>query len=262
MAFQDYKILADKPFVGLDNFITVMSDPKFYKYMWITVKFVVVNLILGFITPIALAIMLNEIPKFKITLRMIYLLPGVSSGIVITFIWLMMYYPTEEGYFNTVLMQLGFLSKPLQFLNDPNWALLWVSVPAVWAAIGGGSLIYLAALKSVPEDLYEAAEIDGAGFWSKLFKITVPTLMPLILINFIGTFIGLFKSMGNIFLMTGGGPGDETTVISFAIWRDSFIFLKFGAATATAWVLAALLISFTVLQMRILSKVEFQKAEE
>jgi len=262
MAFQDYKILADKPFIGLDNFITVMSDPKFYKYLWITVKFVVVNLVLGFITPIALAIMLNEIPHFKVTLRMIYLLPGISSGIVITFIWLMMYYPTEEGYFNAVLMQMGILDKPLQFLNDPNMALVWVTAPAVWAAIGGGSLIYLAALKNVPDDLYEAAEIDGAGFWDKLFKITVPTLIPLILINFIGTFIGLFKTMGNIFLMTGGGPGDETTVLSFAIWRDSFIFLKFGAATATAWVLAALLISFTVLQMRILSRVEFQRAEE
>ncbi|MDX2226634.1 MAG: extracellular solute-binding protein [Verrucomicrobiae bacterium] len=262
MAFQDYRIMAAKPFVGLDNFITVLTDPKFYKYLWITVKFVAVNLTLGFFAPIILAIMLNEIPWGKMTMRMIFLLPTVSSGIVITFIWLSMYHPNEQGFFNSVLLGLGWIQKPLQFLNDANWALVWVTIPSVWGSLGAGSLIYLAALKSVPEDLYEAAEIDGAGFWHKLFKITIPTLFPLILINFIGSFIGLFRSMGNIFLMTGGGPGDETTVISYAIFQDSFIFLKFGTATATAWMLATLLVAFTILQLKILSKVEFRKAEE
>ncbi len=262
MAFQDYKVLADKPLVGLDNFITVLLDPKFYKFLWITWKFVVVNIALGFLSPIVLAIMLNEIPRGKLSLRMMFLLPQVSSGLVIAFIWQMMYDPTEVGFFNSVLLQLGLIARPLQFLNDPNWALLWVTMLSVWAGIGGGSLIYLAALKTVSEDLYEAAETDGAGIWQKLWRITVPTLLPIILINFVGSFIGLFKSMGNIFLLTGGGPGDETTVISLAIWRDSFIYLKFGTATATAWVLAALLASFTLVQLRILSRVEFRRAEE
>ncbi len=262
IAFQDYKILAGKSFVGLDNFITVVLDPKFYKFMWITAKFVTVNIVLGFLTPIGLAIMLNEIPWGKISLRMLFLLPQVSSALVIAFIWQMMYYPTDTGFFNAILMRFGLITEPEQFLNDPNMALIWVTLPSVWAGLGGGALIYLAALKNVPEDLYEAAELDGAGFWHKLTKITVPTLMPIILINFVGTFIGLFKGMGNIFLLTGGGPGDETTVISLNIWRESFLFLKFGTATATAWILAGLLASFTVVQMRILSKVEFRKAEE
>ena len=186
----------------------------------------------------------------------------VSSGLVIAFIWQMMYYPTETGFFNAVLLQLGWITRPLEFLFDPNWALVWVTMPSVWAGIGGGSLIYLAALKTVSDDLYEAAETDGAGFWQKLVRITIPTLLPIILINFVGTFIGLFKSMGNIFLLTGGGPGDETTVISLNIWRDSFLFLKFGTATATARILAAMLMSFTVVQLRILSRVEFRRAEE
>jgi multiple sugar transport system permease protein len=262
MAFQDYKILAAKSFVGLDNFITVLLDPKFYKFLWITMKFVVINLLMGFVAPIALAIMLNEIPRGKLLFRMLFLLPQVSSGLVIAFIWRMMYYPSEAGFFNALLLKLAVITKPLQFLNDPSWALLWVTLPAVWAGLGGGSLIYLAALKSVSDDLYEAADVDGAGAWRKLIRITLPSLMPIILINFVGTFIGLFKSMGNIFLMTGGGPGDETTVISLSIWRDSFLYLQFGTATATAWVLAALLASFTVVQLRILSRVEFRKAEE
>jgi multiple sugar transport system permease protein len=174
----------------------------------------------------------------------------------------MMYYPTEMGFFNALLLKLHLITKPLQFLNDPNMALIWVTIPSVWAGVGGGSLLYLAALKTVSDDLYEAAEIDGAGMWNKLTKVTLPTLMPIILINFVGSFIGLFQSMGNIFLMTGGGPGEETTVLSLVIWRDSFLYLKFGTATATAWVLAALLVGFTVLQLQILSKVEFRRAEE
>lgn len=262
MAFQDYKILADKPFVGLDNFIMVLTDVKFYKYLWITAKFVGVNLALGFVLPVVLALMLHEIPRGKLFLRMIYLLPQISSAMVIAFIWNLMYYPTGEGYLNSLLLSWGWIQQPLLFLQDAKWALLWVSLPSIWSGIGIGSLIYLAALKSIPEDLYEAAELDGAGFWQKLKCVTLPVIAPLVLINFVGTFIGLFKSMGNIFLMTGGGPGDETTVLSFAIWRDSFLYLKFGAATATAWVLAALLVSFTVLQLRILSRVEFRRAEE
>jgi len=262
MAFQDYKILAAKPFVGLDNFITVFLDPKFYKFLWITCKFVVVNIALGFTAPIVLGIMLNEIPWGKLGLRMLYLLPQVTSGLVIAFIWQMMYYPTEVGFFNAILMKLGLITKPLQFLFDPNMALVWVTVPSVWAGVGAGSLIYLAALKTIPDDLYEAAEIDGAGLWAKLARVTLPTLLPIILINFLGSFIGLFHSMGNIFLMTGGGPGDETTVLSLAIWRDSFLLLKFGTATATAWTLAAMLVAFTVVQLRVLSRVEFRRAEE
>jgi len=262
MAFQDYKVLGDKPFVGLDTFITVFLDPKFYKFLWITCKFVMVNVLLGFTAPIVLAILLNEIPWGKLGLRMMFLLPQVTSGLVIAFIWQMMYYPTEMGFFNALLLRFSLIAKPLQFLNDPNWALLWVTIPSVWAGIGGGSLIYLAALKTIPEDLYEAAEIDGAGLWAKLGRVTLPTLLPIILINFLGSFIGLFHSMGNIFLMTGGGPGDETTVLSLAIWRDSFLYLKFSTATATAWALAAMLVAFTVVQLRVLSRVEFRRAEE
>jgi len=261
IAFQDYKILADKPLVGLDNFITVLLDPKFYKFLWITGKFVFLNLALGFTAPIVLAIILNEIPWGKLAMRMLFLLPQISSGLVIAFIWQMMYYPTEAGFFNAVLLKFGWIIKPMKFLNDPNLALFWVTLPSVWAGIGGGSLIYLAALKTVSDDLYEAADMDGAGLWSKLRHITVPSLLPIIIINFVGSFIGLFHSMGNIFLMTGGGPGDETTVLSLAIWRDSFLFLRFGTATATAWVLASLLIAFTVFQLRLLAKVEFRRAE-
>ena len=134
-------------------------------------------------------------------------------------------------------------------------------VPGVWASAGPGCLIYLAALKSVPDDLYEAADLDGASLWHKLRSITLPTIMPLIVINFLGTLIGTFHSTGNILLMTGGGPEGTTRVFSFMIWFKAFIELEYGQATAMAWVLGSALIGLMVVQLRLLSRVEFRKAE-
>ena len=123
-----------------------------------------------------------------------------------------------------------------------------------------GSLIYLAALKTVDDASYEAAEIDGAGIWHKLCHITIPYLKPLIIINFIGAFISTFQTMENIFAMTGGGPGDETMVLSLAIWYEAFTFLRFGIATSMAWIMGVVLIGFTLYQLRILRRVEFRAA--
>ena len=126
--------------------------------------------------------------------------------------------------------------------------------------MGTGCLIYLAALQSVSSDLYEAAEIDGAGFWKKLFHITIPYLRPLLIINLIGAFIGSAHGWGNIFIMTGGGPDLATQVASLEIWVNSFMFLRFGMATAQAWVLGAMLIGFTVWQIKQMQKLEFRRA--
>ncbi|NQT20913.1 MAG: extracellular solute-binding protein [Planctomycetes bacterium] len=150
--------------------------------------------------------------------------------------------------------------KPVGWLTEKTYAMPAVILPFVWAGAGPGCLIYLAALKSVPEDLYEAADVDGAGIWSKLWRITIPTLKPLIIINFVGATIGAFQSMQNILVMTGGGAG--TNVIGLQIWKEAYIFLNFGYATALAWILGSMLIGFTVMQLNVLRKVEFHKAAE
>ena len=133
-------------------------------------------------------------------------------------------------------------------------------LPMVWAGVGPGCLIYLAALKGISDDFYEAADMDGGTFVDKILFVVFPVLKPLIIINFIGAFISTFHAMGNIFAMTGGGPGDETTVLSLAIWYEAFAFMNFGTATAMAWFLGLMLIGFTVYQLRILNKVDFRRA--
>jgi len=135
-----------------------------------------------------------------------------------------------------------------------------VIIPGVWAGAGISSLIYLAALKSVPEELYEAAQIDGAGILKRVWSVTFPTILPLVMINFVGAFIATFQTMGNIFLLTFGGPGKETMVMGMAIWQEAYVNLRFSLATSYAWILGTILIGFTYLQLRILRRVDFRQA--
>jgi len=147
--------------------------------------------------------------------------------------------------------------EPYRWLSNPETAMLACVLPMVWAGMGPGCLIYLAALKGIPDEYYEAADMDGANFIDKIIHVVFPILKPLIIINFIGVFIASwYTSAGNILVMTGGGA--KTEVVGLHIWYKAFTFLKFGPATAMAWVLGFMLIGFTVHQLRILSRLEFR----
>jgi multiple sugar transport system permease protein len=266
MAFQDYKIAGESQYIGLDNFIILARDSSFWLSLLRTCYFVFLNMLLAFTAPIFLALLLTEVPRFKIFFRTLFFLPQMTSGIVIALMWKLMYNPTPAGFFNQVISYLNYLPlvniKPQTWLSDPNLAMLCCVLPTVWASMGMASLIYLAALHSVPPDLYEAADIDGAGFRQKLLKITLPSLMPLIIINFVGTFIGTFQNMGNIFLLTFGGPGEATTVVGLKIWIEAYNNLRFSMATSMAWILGSLLIGLTYVQIQFLKKIEYKRAAE
>ena len=148
------------------------------------------------------------------------------------------------------------LPEPYRWLGDSDTAMFACVLPMVWAGMGPGCLIYLAALKGIAEDFYEAADVDGATFIDKILFVVFPILKPLLIINFVGVFIGSWKATANILVMTGGGGNTE--VAGLHIFYKAFIFLQFGPATAMAWVLGLLLIGFTVHQLRILSRLEFR----
>ena len=264
MAFMDYRLMGERSWVGLDNFINVILDQQFQQSVIATLKYVSVALGLTFVAPIILAIMLSEIPKLKQTFRTVFFLPQVSSGVVVMLLWKQFYEGSAQGLLNRIVIGtaglFGAEVAPIDWLGNEFWAPICVVLPILWAGTGMASLIYLAALKTVPDELYEAAEIDGASLWQKIRHITLPILYPLIVINFVGAFIGTFHQMQNIFVMTGGAAG--TRVLSLHIWYTAYADLKFGPATATAWVLGSVLIGFTVWQLRILRRVEFRRAED
>ena len=258
MAFQDYKIVGEIQWAGLDNFISVARDPRFWDAWLRTLKYVALMLTLGFVTPVLLALMLAEIPRGKILFRTIYFLPHLTSALVIALLWKLMYDPTDNGMLNQVLALCGIARQT--WLQDPSWAMICCILPGVWAGAGMASLIYVAALQALPPDYYEAAAIDGAGIWGRLRHVTLPQLLPLMVINFVGAFIAAFQGMGGIFLLTFGGPGDATNVLSLVIWKEAYNNLRFSTATTMAWFLGVALIGFTYLQIRILRKVEFRRA--
>lgn len=149
------------------------------------------------------------------------------------------------------------LPEPYRWLQNPHTAMLACVIPMVWAGMGPGCLIYLAALKGVPDELYEAADMDGATFVDKILFVVFPILKPLLIINFVGVFIGSwYGATDNILAMTGGAANTE--VVGLHIFYKAFVFLEFGPATAMAWVLGVMLIGFTVYQLRILSRLEFR----
>jgi multiple sugar transport system permease protein len=272
MAFQDYNVRGFSTWVGLENFATVLFSPAFWFAMYVSLKYTVLYMSFGFVAPIMLALLLSEVPRGKILFRTLYYLPAVLSGVVVIFLWKGFY--GQHGMINQVL-NLGVQAIntvagthlrefTTEWLTSPKFALFFCLLPSIWAGMGPGCLIYLAALKGIPTDLYEAADIDGAGAAHKVRYITIPSIRALISINFIGAAIGCMHSGSSfIMAMTGGGPYapyGATEVIGLHLFWEAFGYLRFGVATAMAWVLGSMLIGFTVNRLKQLSRMEFKAA--
>lgn len=259
IAFLDYKLVLKSLFVGLDNFAIVLFDRTFWNSVLATLHFAAWTLTIGFATPVLLAYALHLIPKYKIFYRTVYYLPAVISGTAVFFLWRELF--GASGFLNEILRFLGFEARRA-WTEDPNLAMLSCVIPGIWASAGPGCLIYLAALKTIPEEQFEASEIDGAGFLSKTLHIVFPGLKALIIINFIGAVALAFHGATNILIMTGGGPNGITEVSSLLIFYEAFTRLRFGPATAMAWILGSMLIGFTVIQLKRLSQMEFKTVKK
>ena len=259
MVFQDFRIVGPSKWIGLSNLGDVLFDPTWWESLLRTLYYMVIFLGIGFPTPIILAILLTEVSKGKVLYRTIFYLPAVLSGMLFIYLWKLMFDPTPMGVLNQIL---GFVGIPSQrWLQDSTLAMWCCVMPSIWAGAGPKCLLYLAALKVVPDDLYEAADLDGCSFIGKIRHITLPTLKGLIIINFIGEFIMASQSANFILVMTFGGPNDATKVAGLHIFEKAYLFLKFGMATTMAWMLGAVMLGFTTIQLKRLSRMEFTTAE-
>ena len=261
LAFQNYRILGGTTPVGLDNFIDAFHQHSFWMGLRNSFLYTFYNLTLGFLLPVFIALGLSEIPQGRILFRTLYYLPAITSGLVITYLWKWFEDGTPNGLFNTLLGTVsGHTLKPIDWLGDPRWALFSVILPVIWAGAGPGSIIYLAALKGIPDEMYEAADLDGAGVWTKIWCLTLPTLKPLILINLIGATVAAFQTSQNILVQTGGGPLYATHTLGLEIFYNAFLYLKFGYATAVAWIMGSLLVGFTLYQLRVMRNLKYSAA--
>jgi len=256
IAFQDFQIVGQSTWIGLQNFADVLHDPMWWKAIGKTLYYMALMLTIGFVPPIILAILLQEVSHGKLFYRVIFYLPAVITGIIVVYLWKLLYDPSEAGGLNQILMALGFEKKA--WLNDERLAMLCCVIPTVWAGMGPGCLIYLAALKGIPDDSYEAADLDGATFLQKIRHVVFPNLKALVIIQFINAFIAASQQSGFILVMTFGGPNEATKVAGLMIFEKAYLSLKFGVATTMAWMLGVMLMGFTVLQLRRLSNMEFK----
>ena len=272
IAFQDYYVVGQSSWVGVDNFVEVFRNPATWKSLLLTAYYMGVAVTIGFFAPVGLAILMSEIRAFRYFLRTAYYLPGVVAGIILLVMWQRFYEPTPQGmvngllrgfvdFWNAILPGTGWdlIYQSVDWLRHPVWGIPCVIFVGVWGGMGGAMLIYLAALKSIPEELYEAAEIDGAGWRSRFMHITMAYLRPLLIINFVGAVIGAFQSAGNILALSGNFPATYTFAVH--LWFEAFGLGNFGVATALSWLMASILVFVTLWQLDILRKVEFRKAQ-
>jgi len=239
-------------FIGLENYLKIFIDPVFRKAITNTIFYVVVGVPLVVVISLTLAVLINSGKNwlFK-TFRVLYYLPSITNTVAVAVVWAYLYNPSI-GLLNHILSWFNIVGKG--WLTDPAIAKISLIILAVWRAVGLNMIIFLAALQGIPESLYEAASIDGAGRFKKLMNITIPQMKFSIFFVSVTTMIGWIQFFEEPFIMTDGGPLNSTTSVALFIYRNGFKFSKFGYSAAGSFILFITIIIVTLLQFRIQSK--------
>lgn len=246
LSFFDYSSSLYNPsFNGLDNYIKLFKEPIFYKVMLNTFMYLVIAVPFLVIFPLFIAVLINQKIRGITLYKILIYLPVIVSIVVaaIAFKWLY----AGQGVLNYLLSL--FHIEPIGWLVDTKWALFSVAVVTIWKGIGYYMMIYLASLMSVPQDLYEACDIDGANFWQKHLTVTIPHIMPTIaLVSTIST-ISAMKVFAEIYVMTKGGPLDSSKTIVYYIYERAFENLDLGYASALAVILLIVVMLFSLINI-------------
>ncbi|MCL5994525.1 MAG: sugar ABC transporter permease [Chloroflexi bacterium] len=248
MSFFDYKVAAPPgEFVALENYAHALRDPLNAQVWGNNIILFAWGLTLGFWVPVVQAMLLNEMRRAKTFFRVAYLLPSIVPAVASAVIWRWIFNP-DWGLLNSILVRLGL--PTLGWLNDPAMSKFSLALPAILGG-GLGIFIYLSALQSVPDHLYEAAEMDGATVLQKIRYITVPGIKPIIAIQFILALSGAFQVFDNVYIMTQGGPADSTRVIALNIYYYAFERVQMGYAAAMSVLLFIVTFILVAVQLRI-----------
>ncbi|HYQ74417.1 sugar ABC transporter permease [Cellulomonas sp.] len=244
--------LVTTAWVGLDNFRTVLADPLLATAVGNTLWFAALALLFGYPVPLLAAVLMSEVRRAKGLYSALAYLPVVVPPVVAVLLWKFFFDARPEGVFNTMLGWVGV--GPVPWLQDADWAMPSLVLEATWAAAGGTIIIYLAALTSVPGELYDAAEVDGASVWRKVWHVTMPQLRGVLFITFILQIIGTAQVFLEPYLFTDGGPANATITVLLLVYRYAFgqsLGGDYGAATALSLMLAAVLAVLSVVYFRL-----------
>jgi len=246
MSLQETNLVSTPTFVGAENFARVLADPLFGIAVRNTAYFALLALVIGFPIPLVLAVIMSETRRGKGLLSALAYLPVVVPPVVSVLLWRFSFDASPTGVFNTILGWIGL--GPLPWLQNSASAMPSIVMEATWAAAGGTVIIYLAALLSVPPELYDAAEVDGASIWQKIRNVTLPHLRGVLFVTLILQLIATAQVFTEPFLFTGGGPANATTTVLLLIYHYAFqnsLGGEYGMAAALSVMLAGFLGVFT-----------------
>ena len=252
MSLTDFNIYAladlrNLRFVGLDNYGALLQRPLFWQALWNTVIFVVVGVPLSIGASLGSALLLHsKVARFQGFFRTALFAPVVTTLVAVAVVWRYLFH-TRYGLINHGLAQFGI--TPIDWLGDPHWAMPAIVLLSVWKNFGYNMVILLAGLQAIPEDLYEAARLDGAKRWALFRHITLPGLAPLLLVVGILTMAGHFQLFSEPYVMTQGGPAQRTVTVLYLMYEEGFKWWSLGSASAVAFVLFIIMFAITLLQL-------------
>lgn len=245
-SFFDWRMgvpFADATFTGLDNYTWILKDPNFRESFMVTMTFATAVVVLEMFLGLGLALMLERPIRGMSVFRTIFILPMMIAPIVVGLIWRYMYNP-QFGIINKTLKKWGFNSIP--WLSSPDWALPSVIIADIWQWTPFIFILSLAALQSLPKSALEASRIDGATGWQQILYIKIPLMMPVLVVAALLRMIDAFKVLEVIFIMTNGGPGLSTEILSLHIYKTAFISWQLGRAAALSNILLAIVMLITI----------------
>ncbi|MGX7826727.1 carbohydrate ABC transporter permease [Actinokineospora sp. 24-640] len=248
LSFQQVDFVNSAQWVGWDNFALLLDDPLFLTAWRNTFLFTLYALVFGFAIPFAFALVLNELRHAKGYFRLVVYLPVMLPPVVSALLWKWFYDP-GPGLFNSILRGLGL--PGLSWLDSTDTSLLSLVLVTTWANLGSATLIYLAALQTIPGELYEAAELDGATLRQRLRHVTIPQTRFVLLVMMLMQIVATMQVFTEPFVMTGGGPQDSTVTVLLLLYRYAFVYNDFGTASALSLMLFAVLGVFSALYLKL-----------
>jgi len=256
LTFHRWSIIEpDKPFVGLTNYKDMIHDERFVESVLNTVYFTGASIPATMIFGLILALLLNQPIRLRWLFRTAYYLPVVTPFIVSALLWKWLY-NGDYGLFNYYLLKVHIIDHPLLWLSDKNLAMPAVVLMSVWSGVGFSMVIYLAGLQAIPEELYEAAKLDGAGVLARIRHVTIPLLRPTTLFLLVIGIIGSLQVFTQIFVMTSGGPVNKTTTMVYYMYLWGFKYFDMGYASTLAFALFAMMLVFTIFQLRLFKQAD------
>lgn len=247
VSLHQWNLLSPMKFVGFDNYAKLLADPRTGDVFLHTIYYIVGYLPLVYFGGLALAMALNTALKGRSFLRGIYFLPVVTSWIVVALVWRWLLNPSN-GIVNAVLAFFG-ISGP-GWWTDPAWAMPSIILASSWKDLGFVMVILLAGLQAINTDYYDAAKVDGAGWWRRLFSVTMPLLSPSTFFVIVISLINGFQVFDQVYAMTGGGPNGASQVVVQQIYDLTFRYQRAGEASALSWMLFVVILAITLIQVR------------